>query len=122
MTWVISHLMTKFKIPHQCFNGYVKYEQRDKYLAPHYWIQLPLGYICDFRLRMWFGDEDHIPHGMFQPKDAPGFFYKGSPCSPYTLTDSLAQVLTDGAIDFVELPRPPGLQVSHAKKISQVQT
>lgn len=121
MTWVISYLLQKLNIPHTCVSGYVKYDHREKILAPHFWIELPLGYVCDFRLRMWFGDEDHIPHGIFKANESPAFAYHGQACTPATLTPGLVRVITDGAIDHVDLPRPPGAEVSHAKQVALAQ-
>lgn len=37
-------------------------------ISPHFWIALPGGLICDYRARMWLGDQ--APHGVFRPEPA----------------------------------------------------
>ena len=41
--------------------------QRD--FRPHFWIALPDGRYIDYRARMWLGEAEHIPHGIFNPQD-----------------------------------------------------
>lgn len=107
MTWVISYLFNRIKLPHKCMSGHLMLSNRKKYVTPHYWIQLPAGYVVDLRLRMWFGDDEAIPHGIFQPGMHPRFIYSGKEVEPYKLTASLASILTDGLISNVKLPSKP---------------
>lgn len=107
MTWVISYLFNKINLPHKCMSGHVMQSNRKKYITPHYWIELPAGYVVDLRLRMWFGDEDVVPHGIFQPGMHPKFIYFGKEVVPYKLTASLAATLTDTLIANVKLPSKP---------------
>jgi len=36
-------------------------------ICPHWWIELPDGWVVDYRMRMWLGER--APHGVFQPDD-----------------------------------------------------
>lgn len=33
----------------------------------HWWVVLTDGQHCDFRARMWLGDDSRVPHGVFLP-------------------------------------------------------
>lgn len=44
-------------------------------IDPHFWISLPGGLICDYRARMWLGDQ--APHGVFRPEPAHGYASRG---------------------------------------------
>ena len=39
--------------------------------SPHFWIMLHDGRYIDYRARMWLGEAEHIPHGIFKPEDYP---------------------------------------------------
>lgn len=67
MTQVIQWILTKRGIEHSTYTGYVVDNLTDDIVFPHCWIVLnDTGYIVDYRLRMWLGDTDDIPHGIFQ--------------------------------------------------------
>lgn len=80
MTWAISYLLTQAGIEHECFAGYVLSEYTGEAVTPHYWIKLRDGWYIDFRLRMWLGDNDEVPHGVFHEADAwwLGMRYEGN--------------------------------------------
>jgi hypothetical protein len=62
MTRVISHILNKNKIEHKVKAGDIG--------TIHMWIEFDV-YIIDYRLRMWLGDSEDIPHGIFKREDYP---------------------------------------------------
>lgn len=77
MSYAVSHLLQKSGIPHQCCIGYVKDEHNGDLVVPHCWVELDgnSGWIIDLRLRTWLGDDDEVPHGVFQTTKWPRFTY-----------------------------------------------
>ncbi len=43
----------------------------------HFWIEFVDGCLVDYRARMWCGEDDNIPHGVFRPADFSGVAYRG---------------------------------------------
>lgn len=78
MTFVISSILSKHHIFHQCRIGYVEDQATRMITSTHCWIELEQGWCIDLRLRQWLGDEDEIPHGVFQPFDYPRVRYQGT--------------------------------------------
>ena len=76
MTYVLSYILRNSDITHHCYTGYVKDKSNGDLVAPHCWIKLEDGWIIDFRLRMWLGDKEDIPHGVFQTTSWPQFDYQ----------------------------------------------
>jgi hypothetical protein len=62
-------LLTSAEIPHLVHIGSVNILGTGS-IPLHFWISLPSGVICDYRLRMWLGNSPEIPHGIFTPSDA----------------------------------------------------
>lgn len=110
LSWSISYLLTQAGIQHECMFGYALEELTNRAVAPHYWIQLDGGWIIDFRLRMWLGDKDSIPHGVFHESDASwlGIVYSGESISKtgVEFTREFAMNLTDGKVSHVKLMSP----------------
>ncbi|CAH3979785.1 hypothetical protein AI2667V1_4873 [Klebsiella pneumoniae] len=69
MTYVISHILAKSDIPHQCRVGFVETVHSKTQINPHCWIELKNGWGIDLTLRRWLGDEDRWPHGVTCPQD-----------------------------------------------------
>lgn len=111
MTWAISHLLSKAEIPHECMFGYVLSEHTGEAVTPHYWIQLEEGWIIDYRLRMWLGDTDDIPHGVFHKAEAwwLGMRYEGEslPRAGIEFSYDFVMNLTGGKVAHVKLLPPP---------------
>jgi hypothetical protein len=36
---------------------------------PHHWIRIDDDFIIDYRARMWLGNGDEVPHGIFQSEN-----------------------------------------------------
>lgn len=72
----ISLILRKAGIKHRCVVGYVTDTLSGNCATPHVWIELNDEWIIDYRLRMWFGDEDEVPHGVFHPSSEPTLYYK----------------------------------------------
>ncbi|MFC6674375.1 hypothetical protein [Marinobacterium aestuariivivens] len=105
MTYAISVVLTQAGIRHRCLLGYVRDKQTGNNCAPH-WIQLADGWIVDFRLRMWLGDEDRIPHGVFHPSSWPDLNYEGSYRERMdTINPLVLEVMTEGKLSHVKVPR-----------------
>ena len=111
MSWAISYLLDKAGIEHECLLGYVVSEHTDEAVTPHYWISLPGGWIIDFRLRLWLGDSNDVPHGVFHTVDAVwfGMRYKGStlPRTGIEFTHDFVMDLMGDEVAHVQLLPPP---------------
>jgi len=96
LSWVLHETLTRAGYIVTGYSGYVKAASGDT-VAPHFWLSVD-GYIVDFRLRMWLGDEDSVPHGIFKVSDAAGFDYCGEAYTFSRLTDSELFDLSDGML------------------------
>ena len=76
MTRVCSYLLNKAKIKHKVFYGSILSETYGSFF-PHYWIVCG-DYIIDYRARMWLGNYDEIPHGVFVPVASADVKYQGN--------------------------------------------
>lgn len=110
MSWSISYLLDKAGIKHECMAGYVTRPAFNEAVAPHYWIDLGDGWMMDLCLRMWLGDEDEVPHGVFHINEATmrGIEYHGEieVRGGYEYSEPFLDCLTDGVIHQVEFSRP----------------
>lgn len=110
MSWAISYLLDKSGIAHECMAGYVTRPALNEAVAPHYWIDLGDGWMMDLCLRMWLGDGDGIPHGVFHVNEArqQGIEYYGEVevRGGYEYSEAFLDCLTDGVIHQVEFSRP----------------
>lgn len=106
MTTVISHALGAAGIEHTSLCGFAKDLAGGDIVMPHCWIELEGGWIIDYRLRMWLGDHERIPHGVFHSENS-GFEYQGHPmrAAGYSLT--MLHELTDGQIAKVRVPPLP---------------
>jgi hypothetical protein len=78
LTRVLAYILTKEIIEHTVMIGEIIDEQTQKGFSPHFWIALPDGRYIDYRARMWLGQAEHVPHGIFNPADYP-VAYDGEP-------------------------------------------
>ena len=67
MSRCVSALLKRDGIPHKVHSGYVVAHSTGKSIRPHFWIELDKGVFFDLRARMWLGDHESIPHGLFRP-------------------------------------------------------
>ncbi|MBB3105256.1 hypothetical protein [Azomonas macrocytogenes] len=110
MTYIISHLLTHAGITHKRMVGYVDDQLTRQVIHPHCWIELPGGYVIDFRLRMWLGDCDQIPHGVFDP-DGTGLLYHGQEQEQPSPPLDLLELMSDGKIHDINLREVRGLSL-----------
>lgn len=68
----LSTLLQRDGVEHMVFTGALVVAGVGK-IAPHWWVMLPDGRICDIRARMWLGPDERVPHGIFSP--AEGLIY-----------------------------------------------
>ncbi len=93
-TRIIHTALTRENIPHQCIIGECRYNAQT--LGMHFWIDLLgdlEGWRIDYCLRMWFGDENELPHGVFHVLDFTNILYKGASVQLLPLPDWLFQIL-----------------------------
>jgi len=67
LTRVISYILNENKINHKTMCGFVNFcmpNESPQVISPHYWITIDER-IIDYRLRMWLGNYNYVPHGIF---------------------------------------------------------
>lgn len=97
MTRMVHTLLAREQIPHQVFVGSLYQLQQNKQIAPHFWVDLAgefVGVRIDFRAQMWLGNNEGVPHGVFQPQYYSTVRYVGEPISFRLLSDVEFYVLT----------------------------
>lgn len=110
MTYAISLLLETAGISNGSFCGFTRDRTTGDVVMPHCWVELSGGVVIDYRLRMWLGDLDEIPHGVFLKTENPRFEYQGLPQRPPELDWAVLEVMTDGVINRVQIPRVEWLQ------------
>jgi len=88
---VITYLFNKNGIEHQVFSGEVVVD--DVRMPLHYWVVLANGQYVDYRIRMWFGNDERNPHGIFDLKDYDYIEYRGESVD-IDVSDDLFAILT----------------------------
>lgn len=104
MTSVISNALSEQGIFHQCRIGYAEDRMTQMTTAPHCWIELEQGWCIDLRLRQWLGDEDDLPHGVFQQSNYPRVRYQGTAWMISSLDTEDLRAMTNDAYSKVKLP------------------
>ncbi|HAS6507014.1 MULTISPECIES: hypothetical protein [Vibrio] len=104
MTYLVSHLLKQANVEHCCMFGYVTEKSSGDVVTPHCWITLPGDYIVDLRLRMWLGDFDHIPHGVFKSSCTPDIVYEGKGLRGSNLDVDTLDMMSDGRLSHVKVP------------------
>lgn len=106
MTRAISYALTEVGINHQCYIGHVHETKGDQFVIPHVWIELPRGWLIDFRLRMWIGDTDEIPHGVFHASSAPNIVYTHTDVfNTHPVPRVVLDVMTDGRLSHIKIAK-----------------
>lgn len=108
MTYVISKILDEHGVFHQCRVGCAEDRLSHMTTSPHCWIELEQGWCIDLRLRQWLGDEDDLPHGVFQPSDYPRVRYQGTALLVPHFDREDLMVMTNEAYNKVKLPRLAG--------------
>jgi hypothetical protein len=88
---VLSYILAANNIEHQVYAGEIVDTTTGNQFAPHFWIDLSDGQRIDYRARMWLGDHEQIPHGIFDPTTYP-VNYTGNPIEFENL-DAIAPLL-----------------------------
>ena len=110
MTWIISHLLDDANVKHSCMQGFVKHKSLNQVVVPHHWILLEDGWVIDFRLRMWLGDNEEIPHGLFHLDNEPlinyqgNSFKKGMLNEPNNSCSEFLDDITEGKFSRIKVP------------------
>ncbi len=104
MTIVISNALSEQGIFHQCRMGCAEDRLSRMATAPHCWIELEQGWCIDLRLRHWLGDEDDLPHGVFQPSNYPRVRYQGTAWLVSRLDAGDLRAMTNDVYDKLKLP------------------
>lgn len=104
LTMIISALLSRAEIPHRCMHGSVMHMPSQSHVVPHYWIELEQDIVVDLRLRMWLGDTDDIPHGIFEKALALDLRYTGKGVSMQTLSAYDLYEITEGRSARLRLP------------------
>lgn len=102
MTYAISYLLHDAGIAHQRMVGAAISQRNGETVFPHCWITLAPGVVVDYRLRMWLGDDDRVPHGVFDSQTS-GILYRGDANQQPLPSFEVLMLLTDGRIDEVTL-------------------
>ncbi|CAM5563377.1 hypothetical protein [Eoetvoesiella caeni] len=104
MTLAISYSLKQAGIAHQRMVGHAEWKRGGQVVYPHCWIELDSETVIDFRLRMWLGDFDILPHGVFRLRES-GISYSGQVQSRALPTKAVLNVMTDGRL--VPISAPP---------------
>ena len=104
MTFVISKILDDRGVFHQCRVGYAEDRLSRMTTAPHCWVELEQGWCIDLRLRQWLGDEDDLPHGVFQPTNYPRVRYQGTALVVPHLDVEDLRAMTNDAYSKVKPP------------------
>lgn len=95
MTYAINYLLSEAGIRHRMMIGAVYDPISGDSVSPHCWIELTdHKQVIDYRLRMWLGDSDLVPHGIFCP-DLLGLEYTGDELQRPPLTWPVLMMMTD---------------------------
>lgn len=92
MTRICHTVLSQHRIEHFSMIGTLEFGGQK--IEPHFWIDLPSGERIDYRARMWLGNSDRIPHGVFQPDSFPDVIYEGKPIELELLPPVLLEIMT----------------------------
>ncbi|WP_413460654.1 hypothetical protein [Herbaspirillum huttiense] len=99
MTRCLSMLLTRLAVPHQVLIGQLTV--RGAVTPLHWWIQLADGRLIDLRARMWLGDSQEVPHGLFSP--TPHALYRATKTQVVEIDPWLFQVLSGRSMEDIFL-------------------
>ena len=94
MSRLLSHEFYRLGLVYNCYMGEVSNGKDGSNVYPHFWVELPVMGVeplfVDLRLRMWLGDREDVPHGIFLEKEYPHILYTNK---QYVRTPPLSDVL-----------------------------
>ncbi len=93
MVRLCSTILYQHDIEHQPMVGTLSKGERT--ISPHFWLDLPSGERIDYRARMWLGNSESVPHGIFVPSEYPQVNYKGNSIKLEPLPQFLFEILTN---------------------------
>ncbi len=102
MVRLCSTILRKYGIIHQPMVGVLS--KGEQTISPHFWLDLPSGERIDYRARMWLGNSESVPHGIFVPSEYPQVNYKGNSIKLEPLPQFLFEILINGEF-FPSAPR-----------------
>lgn len=80
-------------IEHFCYLGRLESRVSKLEIPIHFWISLPDGRIIDYKARMWIGEVETVPHGIFDEAKFPDWAYLGERIEIPTLNPSVVAFL-----------------------------
>lgn len=107
MSYLISAALRLAGWEHSLWSGYLEDTHTGFTVIPHVWIEIECRHgrsIIDFRLRMWLGDKDYIPHGVFKQNEHSRFRYHGLPLKGPDLNLEILDSMSDGRFSHVSIP------------------
>lgn len=105
MTYAISSVLEQAGIPHKRMVGHVFWHPGQEVIHPHCWIELGDRLLIDFRLRMWVGDEDAVPHGVFKTPEQK-LHYVGQEQTTELPSWEVLDIMTDERLSRLRLHLP----------------
>jgi hypothetical protein len=103
----ISAILLRESLRHEMHVGSMDVDSIGQ-IGLHFWVSLEGGWICDFRARMWLGNKELVPHGVFQPNANCRYVSTGNAGAP--LSPTLFHILCGQSLDdfppFVPGARP----------------
>ncbi|MCV4078803.1 hypothetical protein OD785_31775 [Pseudomonas aeruginosa] len=92
-TRIAHSVLTGAGIPHSCMHGQLVSTSGDEELPIHFWIELDDGRVIDYRARMWLGDSEGVPHGVFKTDEYPDWHYLGTEITLPVFSPTMIQLL-----------------------------
>lgn len=86
--------LAEAEIEHSVLEGVVLAGDGSVALPIHYWIELRCGTLIDYRARLWLGESDAVPHGIFNQADFPQWRYEGARVDMPVLSPAFAKLLS----------------------------
>lgn len=91
-------VLTEAGIEHNVWAGHLAAIDGSRKTPVHCWVTLADGHVIDYRARMWLGEVDDVPYGIFARTDFPGWIYCGQPIDIPTLPSYLFQLLLEPSV------------------------
>ncbi|WP_197477060.1 hypothetical protein [Paenibacillus glucanolyticus] len=93
MTRIISYILNRSGVNHRAMAGSIRDRVTNKIIQPHLWIVIEDETNIDYRAKMWLGDREDIPHGVFEPREWSRVEYCGQALETSELNDSISHIL-----------------------------
>lgn len=95
MTRCVSTLLTREGVAHTIHAGQVFAHSINSHIPRHFWIEVAHGMLFDIKARMWLGEHESIPHGLFYPTAETQYLSSATiPASSFQYPVHLFQALT----------------------------